>query len=234
MNATRGTTDVPPTPYATGFQVTLLQGTYRVLVRSGTLPVPIVNDTIVVRADVPNARTYNVTGLESSTGVGTFQLTVTNQFPLDRVTVWSGTTNLGTVASGAVRNFTVQGCVTITVTIVDDDDDEDDDGDDDDGGDGRPGGILGQVVDTFIMPNSNYSRIVGATAAAITVVNNLNVKVQVFKDAVFVGEVAKKKTKTFGGAGFVAGNVITVKRVDTGVVVKTVTLVAGTQSTSVP
>ena len=204
----RGTDDVPATPYSPGFEATLPQGSYRLFVTSALLPTPPVNDRIVSLPVAPAFKSYNVTGLDSS-GTDAFTLTVTNRYPLDQITVASFNANLGTVAAnGGVATFTPKGCSTINIKI---------------GGD---------IVETFTMPHSNFSKIAGATAAAITVTNNLTVnqaKAQVFRDGLFIGDVKKGKTKTFGD-DLGAGNVITVTRSDTGALVGGLTLVAGTQT----
>ncbi|MBM3818173.1 MAG: hypothetical protein FJW14_04015 [Acidimicrobiia bacterium] len=94
--------------------------------------------------------------------------------------------------------------------------------------------ISGTTVESFTMPyGATFSKIVGATAASITVNNNLSVTVNVYNDGLFIGDIKKNKSDTFS-TGLVAGNVITVRRADTNALVRTVTLVAGNQSTSVP
>ena len=292
-NTIRGTDDVPATPYSPGFEVTLLPGSYRVLVSSVLFPTPLINDQIVISPGVRLRRNYNVAGLDSS-GTQTFTLTVTNQDPVNTITVASFATDLGTVApNGGVSTFSVGGCSTVNLKIVtgggggggggddedsdsdsdedsdsdsdsdsddysdfgggygqrgggggddedsdsdsdedsDSDSDEDSDSDSDNGGPGDPGDV--QIIATFTMPFSDFSKVVDGAAATITVNNSLAVTIQVFADGLFVGDITTGKSKAFS-SDLVAGNVITVKRVDTGALVGSVTLTSGSQTLNVP
>lgn len=209
QNVERGTNEVDNIGYAPGFQVTLPQGTYRVFVTSALLPTPPVNDRIVVFPVVPVFKTYNVTGLDSS-GTDLYNIQLTNKYPLDTVTLYEFNTSKGNVAPNATLTAAIKACAQMSVKIG------------------------ATTVETFVMPfGATFPKIVGATAAAVTIDNNLNVKVNVYKDGLFIGDVGGNKTKTFA-SGLVAGNVIDVKRSDTGVLVKTATLVAGSQTVPVP
>jgi hypothetical protein len=90
------------------------------------------------------------------------------------------------------------------------------------------------VVESFTMPfGATFPKIVGASAAAAIVNNNLSVTVNVYRDGLFIGDIKKNKSTTFK-TGLVAGNVITVRRADNNVLVKTVTLVVDTNTINVP
>ncbi|MBM3819149.1 MAG: hypothetical protein FJW14_09075 [Acidimicrobiia bacterium] len=208
QNTSRETNEVNAVGYAPGFQVTLPQGTYRVFVTSVVLPTPPVNDRIVVFPVVPVYRTYNVTGLDSS-GTDQFVLTMTNKYPVDDIVVAQFGSNQATLNPNETEAIPIKACATVNVKIG------------------------GSVVESFTMPYGNFSKIAGATAAAITIDNNLNVTVNVYRNGLFIGDIKKNKVKTFSD-DLVAGDLITATRADNGVLVKTVTLVAGSQTAAVP
>ncbi len=129
---------------------------------------------------------------------------------MDTVTIAQFGSNLGNLAPNEVKTFAPKGCSTINVKIG------------------------GAIVETFTMPHANFSKLVGATAAALTVNNNMRVTVQVYSDGLFIGDIKNGKSTTFSD-GLVAGNVITVKRADTGAqVAGPLTLNAGQQTLNVP
>jgi type II secretory pathway pseudopilin PulG len=204
----RATNDIPATPYSPGFQASLPQGAYTILVTSAILPAPPVNERITVFPVVPVFRKHNLTGLDSS-GTNQFTLTVTNKYPLDAITVLSFGTSLGTVAAnGGITTFSPKACSVMTVTKS------------------------GSTVDTFTMPYADFAKIEGATAASVTLNNNFSVTVQVFDNGTFIGDVKKNKSGTFNNLS--AGDTVTVVRVDTGATVSTVILTAGVNTITVP
>jgi hypothetical protein len=211
-NTARGTDDVPLTGYAPGFEVTLPQGTYQVYVTSALLSSPLVNDRIVVFPVVPVYRTFNLTGMDSS-GTDQYVLTITNKYPLDTVTIRQFGSSIGTVSpnatvafSGATTNPKApKACSTINV-VAD-----------------------GNVVETFTMPFGNYSRLVGATAAAVEVENDNNFDINVYRNGLFLGNIKKNKDKTFDNLS--AGDVIEARTEGTpGTFLESLTLVAGFQT----
>jgi hypothetical protein len=209
-NTSRGTDDVPTTAYAPGFEVTLPQGTYQVLITSALLATPLVNDRIVVFPVVPVYRTYNLTGLDSS-GTDQFTLTLTNKYPLETATIRQFDTSIGTVATNAtvVFNGTTsnpkapKACSTINVVVN------------------------SEVVETFTMPFGNATKIVGATAAAVEVENDNNFDINVFRNGLFLGNIRKNRDKTFS-EGLVAGDFLEAKT-EGGTFLESLTLVAGFQ-----
>jgi hypothetical protein len=202
-----GTTVVPATPYSAGFEVTVPQGAYRVVITRAAVTEPAVEDSVVLPPNAPSVHSYNLTGLDSR-GTPQFNLTFTNMY-FNTVQLRAFGSNLGNWNSNETSTVAVRACSVITVE------------------DGPT------TLETFTTPYANYARIGGATAAAVTVTNNLTVGVQVFNNGLYVGNVKKKKSKTFS-TGLDAGDVITINRIDTGALLRTLTLVAGSQSTSVP
>lgn len=204
-NAARTTPDVPATGYAPGFEATLPQGTYEVEVRSTLLPAPLIRDRVVVFPVVPVFRSYNVTGMDSS-GTDSFVLTVTNKYPLDDVVVAQFGSNLTTLDPNETQAVAVKGCATVNVKIS------------------------GTVVESFTMPHAAFTKTVGGTAAAVTVDNKRNSDINVYSNGLLIGNIKKKKTKTFSD-GLVAGDAIEARTEGTpGTLLATLTLVAGVQT----
>jgi hypothetical protein len=203
----RGTTVVPATPYSAGFEATVPQGAYRVVITRAGVTEPAVEDSVVLPPNAPSVFSYNLTGLDSR-GTPQFNLTFTNMY-FNTVQLRAFGSNLGNWKSNETITVAVRACSVIEVRDPP------------------------TTLETFTMPYSNYTSIGGATAAAVTVTNNLTVGVQVFNNGLYVGDVKKKKVRTFN-TGLDAGDTITINRIDTGALLRTLTLVAGSQSTSVP
>ncbi len=209
-STSRRTADVAATLYAPGFQVLLPQGSYRMVVTSAVLPTPPVNDGIVLHPVGPVIRNYNLTGLDSS-GTPRFNLTVINNSPTQDIDVYSFNTRLGTVNGLTSRTFTPQGCVAITVFNK---------------------GQKTNPVNSYTMPYSSFTDNEYATAATLGVSDTQRDPVNVYDQGVLIGSVGGGKTTLFNKNLF-AGDVITIKNQKTGVLLATLTLVAGANSITV-
>jgi hypothetical protein len=154
-----------------------------------------------------------VTGVDRS-GTDQYVLTLTNKYPLETATIRQFDSSIGTVSSNATVVFNgtssnpkaPKACSTINVVVN------------------------GDVVESFTMPFGNFSKIVGATAAAVEVENENNFDINVYRNGLFLGNIRRNRDKTFS-EGLVAGDVIEARTEgNPGTFLESMTLVAGFQT----
>lgn len=187
-------------PYVQGLQIDLVQGQYRVVIVPQAQTSVSATETLTVLPGSTLTRALNLTGLDSS-GTPRFNLTVKNGFAVTELEVFEFDDELsGTVKPGETRVYTPRGCAQIYV---------------------RQKG-KSTVVDQFVMPWGHTTRLAGAAAASLTIVNRADERLRVFRNQVFLGTMprgdmhddegavhAHVKTKTF--QDLTAGDTIEVR-----------------------
>lgn len=218
VNATslvRGTADVSNLLYAPGFQADLTQGIYQVLITAQNQATAPFNEKLTVVPGQTLTRSVNVTGLDSS-GTDLFVLTVTNKQPSEAIEIYQFSTKLTAVGGGTAVNagvtktFNVNGCAQIFAK--------------------KSGATT--IRDQWVMPFGAFTKLVGASAATLTVTDSRKNAVNVYDNDILIGTVNGGKTTTFT-IGLVAGDVIKIYDKKTLVLVSTLTLVAGSNSVTV-
>ena len=216
---TRGTRDIDGTLYAPGFQQDLVQGVYQVIVTSQNFATAPFNEKITIIPGQTTTRSANITGLDSS-GTDLFVLTVTNKQPSEAIEIYQFTTKLTapsagggtTINANATKTFNVNGCAQVFA---------------------KKSGAT-SIRDQWIMPFGAFSKLVGASAATLTVVNNhTNDDMNVYDNSILIGTVNHKSTKAFT-VGLVAGDLISLydKKLQHALTT-TLTLVAGANTLTI-
>ena len=212
----RGTAEVSNLGYAPGFQVDLPQGIYQVLVTAQNLSAAPFNEKLTAIPGQTLTRSPNITGLDSS-GTDQFVLTVTNKQPSETLRVYQFATLLSPQsgsspipANGGTSAFSVRACSQVFIKS----------------------GTTTAIRDQVVMPWSNVSKIVGATAASVAVTNNTAGTIRMFNSGIFFGEIKKGKSQTFT-VGLIAGDTVEA-RTTAGAVLESMVLVAGANTMVVP
>lgn len=191
------TTGTAPPYNSGGASVDLVQGLYRLQLRTQTLPNSVVWDSqIAVNPNSTQSITLNVPGVDSST-TGTYSFIVTNAnlgFP---ITVYSFATSIGaSIASGAgAQTLTgFRGCSQVTVR----------------------NSTTNAVVDSFVFPIglASYTKIYNTSTFTFTLTNTGATyrNLFVYQNNLLIGEVSKwgsLKTKIF--SNIKQNDVVTVK-----------------------
>lgn len=239
----RGTEDISGMPYTQGLSFDLVQGQYRLkIVPQGQTTVSW-TETVTVLPAATLTRTLNLTGLDSS-GTQQFVLTVKNGYTATEVEVFEfdqelsgaavGSTSYsqGSLKPGVTQNYLPHACAQVYVR-------KKGSSSDDDNKNVASGGVIAQ----FVMPYGASTRIIGANAASVTVVNKVEKRLKVFRNNVLIGTVPRGdvhddegeshphiKTKTF--TDLTAGDVITIFSVKENVstLLATVTLAVGSNT----
>jgi prepilin-type N-terminal cleavage/methylation domain-containing protein len=190
----RGVPDV--LPYNVGFAVDLPQGAYDVSVTTGNTTSLLWSEKFTHVAGIPTTRMLNLPGLDSS-ATPTFTLTAQN-LTAAQLEVYEFTEMIGSRLDPAqTRTYTVHGCAQVYVRNRSTD----------------------AVVDFFVMPHADFTRVIGSGLGTLTVTNvTVKDKVDVFVDGLYLGQVKKGKTRTF--SGLTAGDRITFLNHKTGAAVR--------------
>jgi prepilin-type N-terminal cleavage/methylation domain-containing protein len=208
----RGTAVVNNVAYAPGFQIDVPQGPYQILITAQNQATAPFNEKITAIPGQTLTRSPNVTGLDSS-GTDLFVLTVTNKQPVEALEVYQFSTKLTAVGGGTAiaanttKTFNVNGCAQVFAK--------------------KSGATT--IRDGWVMPFAAFTKMVGATAATLTVTNTRGFGVGVYDNAILIGTVPKGKVQTFS-SGLSAGDLMTFTNSGTGATLTTLTLVAGSNS----
>lgn len=167
-------------PYVQGLSIDLFQGQYSVVITPQDQKTVSSTETVTVLPAATLTRTHHLTGLDSS-GSPLFNVVVMNKFSATNVEFLEFDTKLkatdGTmkVNAGQTKTFTPHGCAQIYVQAT---------------GDSKimPKNV---IVDQFVMPYGHFTRIVGALAANLTVVNKVDKRLLVFRNKILIGTVPK-------------------------------------------
>jgi hypothetical protein len=212
----RGTNEVSNLGYAPGFQVDVPQGIYQVLITAQNLSAAPFNEKLTAIPGQTLTRSPNVTGLDSS-GTDQFVLTVTNKQPSETLRVYQFATLLTPQsgsspipANGGTSTFSVRACSQVFIKS----------------------GTTTAIRDQVVMPWSSVSKIVGATAASVTVTNNTANDIRMFNSGIFFGQIKKGKSQAFT-VGLIAGDTVEA-RTTAGAVLESLLLVAGANTMVVP
>ena len=172
--------------YAQGVTFDLFQGQYRIkvspqpLTPGGTQTTVSWTETATVLPASTLTRTLNLTGLDSS-ATQQFILTVKNSFTNTEVEIFEFTDELsgaaltstsynqGSLKAGVTQKYVVHGCAQVYIR-------------------NKTGST---VLDQLVMPYGDFTRIVGANPATLTVENRVEKKLKVFRYNVLIGTVPR-------------------------------------------
>lgn len=206
----RNSNDVNNMLWAPGFAVILPQGTYQYTVVSQNTSAVLANEKFAQLPGVATTRSLNLTGLDSS-ATPSFTLTATNQGAAE-LEVFEFTTKIGSsIKTGETKTYTVHACAQVFIRNK----------------------STSAVVDSFVMPFSNFTRFVAGSTATLTVTNNtVKDKLDVYNNGLFIGQVKKGKAKTFTD-GLDTGDTVTVFNHKTGALLQTKILTAGANAITI-
>lgn len=167
-------------PYVQGSSFDLFQGQYVVKITPQDQKTVSWTETVTVLPAAIVTRTLNLTGLDSSS-TPLFNLAVVNKFTATNVEVFEFDTKLKAtdgktkVNAGETKTFTPHGCAQIYVQAT---------------GDSK---ILPKntMVDQFVMAYRDFTQIIGANAASVTVINMCEKRLKVFRNEILIGTVPR-------------------------------------------
>ena len=172
--------------YSQGVTFDLVQGQYGIKVSPqpltpGTTQTTVSwTETATVLPASTLTRTLNLTGLDSS-ATQQFVLTVKNSFTNTEVEIFEFTDELsgaaltstnynqGSLKAGVTQKYVVHGCAQVYIRNK----------------------IGSTVLDQFVMPYGDSSRVIGANPATLTVINMAEKKLRVFRYNVLIGAVPR-------------------------------------------
>jgi len=209
--------------YVQGLQIDLVQGQYRVTIVPQARITVSATETLTVLPAGTLTRTLNLTGLDSS-GTPPFNLTVKNGFAATDLEVFEfGDELSGSLKPGETRVYTPRACAQISIRQK-----------------GKP-----VLADQFVMPYGPATRLVGASAASLTVVSRVEQRLRIFRNQVLLGTVprgdvhddegevnAHVKTKTF--PDLTAGDTIEVRADRDLALLRSLVLTAGNNTATIP